>query len=344
MDGQSTPRARGEFMSCRFQALQWKARNVFIALATLGLIASLIEPVYAQTKIVEGYVSEGALQWPEYVAKEKGWFKENNVDIEMIPAGAGVAQQLAAGALDIGYTGCPDFMLATDHGAPIKIFMNAVKTPPYGVFAKPTVKKISDLKGKIVSVGGSKDVTLAYIGAMLASENLKPSDVDYVYAKATPDRLAALMSGGVDAAILYPPATFKAAAAGYTNLGDIGQYLKDFPFTVWAVNTNWAKDHRDALLGYLRAYSRAVAWLYDEKNKSEAVSLLVKYAKQNAADAAATYDYFIKIGAYSTDGVISPDGYKAMVTTLVRFGDLHEPVPDMSKFVDDTFVKAGWRK
>ena len=331
-------------MRCRFQALQSQARNIFTASATIGLIACSIGPVYAQTKIVEGYVSEGALQWPEYVAKEKGWFKENNLVIEMIPAGGGVAQQLAAGALDIGYTGFPDFMLATDHGAPIKIFMNAVKTPPYGVFAKPAVKKISDLKGKVVSVGGSKDVTLTYIGAMLASENLKPSDVDYVYAKATPDRLAALMSGGVDAAILYPPATFKAAASGYTNLGDIGHYLKDFPFTVWAVNTNWAKDHRDALLGYLRAYSRAVAWLYDEKNKDEAVSLLIRYAKQNPQDAAATYDYFVKIGAYSTDGLISQDGYKAMVGTLIRFGDLHEPAPEMSRFIDDSFVKAGWKK
>ena len=83
-------------------------------------------------------------------------------------------------------------------------------------------------------------MTLIYMEAFIGSAGLKASDLDFVYAKATPDRLAALLSGGVDAAILYPPSTFRAGAVGYTYLGDIETYLKDFPFTVWAANTNWA--------------------------------------------------------------------------------------------------------
>ena len=331
-------------MSYQFRKLRLRAQNAFVAAVIISLAPISIDAVHAQTKIVEGYVSEGALQWPEYVAMEKGWFKENGVSVEMLPVGGGGAQQLAAGALNIGYSGFPDFIRATNQGAPIKIIINGVSTPPYGVFAKPTVKKIADLKGKIVSVGGSKDVTLIYIGAMLTSAGLKPNDVDYVYAKATPDRLASLISGGVDAAILYPPATFKAAALGFTNLGDIGQFLKDFPFTVWAANTNWAKEHRDALQSYIRAYSRAIAWLYDQRNKDEAVALLVKYSKSNPEDASATYDYFTKIHAYSADGLISQSGYLEMTKALVGFGDLHEPIPPMSKFIDDSFVKEAWKK
>ena len=58
----------------------------------------------SSTKIVEGIVSHGALQWPEYVAIELGWFQENGVDLDMIIAGGGAAQQLAAGALNLGYS------------------------------------------------------------------------------------------------------------------------------------------------------------------------------------------------------------------------------------------------
>ena len=191
----------------------------------------------AQTKIVEGIVSHGALQWPEYVATELGWFKENGVDLDMIIAGGGAAQQLAAGALNIGYSGFPDFIRATNQGAPIKIVINGVSAPPYGVYAKPAIKKVSDLKGKIVSIGGSKDVTLIYMESFLAAGGLKAKDVDFHYAKATPDRFAALVSGGVDAAILYPPATFRAASQGFTYLGDITDHLKNFPFAVYATNT-----------------------------------------------------------------------------------------------------------
>src|SRR5262249_13621004 len=102
----------------------------------------------------------------------------------------------------------------------------------------PRSSKSPISRGKTVSIGGTKDVTLIYMEAFLASAGLKASDLDFVYAKATQDRLAALLSGGADAAILYPPSTFRAGSAGYTYLGDIETYLKDFPFTVWAANVD----------------------------------------------------------------------------------------------------------
>jgi ABC-type nitrate/sulfonate/bicarbonate transport system substrate-binding protein len=86
------------------------------------------------------------------------------------------------------------------------------------MYAKPSIKSIADLKGKTVSIGGTKDVTLVYMEAFIASADLKPTDLDFIYAKATQDRLAALLSGGVDAAILYPPSSFRAGAGGYTRL------------------------------------------------------------------------------------------------------------------------------
>jgi NitT/TauT family transport system substrate-binding protein len=255
------------------------AQRLCLALALgaatfVGTNAGTLRSARAESKIVEGFVSNGALQWPEYVANEFGWFKDDGVSVEMLVVGSGAAQQLAAGSLNIGYSGFPDFVRAANQGAPIKIVINAVDQPPYAVYAKPAIKTIADLKGKTVSIGGIK--TLIYMEAFISAAGLKRGDVDFVYAKATQDRLAALLSGGADAAILYPPATFRAAAAGYTDLGDIEANLKNFPFTVWAANTDWAAKNRGALLGYIKAYSRAVRWLYDTKNKGQAVDILAK--------------------------------------------------------------------
>jgi ABC-type nitrate/sulfonate/bicarbonate transport system substrate-binding protein len=298
----------------------------------------------AETKIVEGIVSHGALQWPEYVATEFGWFKENGVEVEMIVVGGGAAQQLAAGALNVAYSGFPDFIRATNQGAAIKIVINGVTVPPYGVYAKPAVKQISDLKGKIISIGGAKDVTLIYMQAFLAAGGVKASDVDFHYAKATPDRFAALVSGGVDAAILYPPATFRAGAQGFTYLGEIDDHLKGFPFGVYAVNADWAAKNRPALLGYVKAYGRAVRWLYDPANKEKAVDLLMKYSKQDRKDTADTYDYFFtKLKAVSQDGLISEQIYKNMTDGLISLEDMKPPVPPMGKFIDASFVQEAWK-
>jgi hypothetical protein len=39
------------------------------------LAASSIGQAHAQKPVIEGFVSHGALQWPEYIASEFGWFQ-----------------------------------------------------------------------------------------------------------------------------------------------------------------------------------------------------------------------------------------------------------------------------
>ena len=90
-----------------------------------------------------------------------------------VTVGGGGAQQLAGGSLNIAHSGYPDFARASLRGAPLKIIINDIIASPYAVFAKPQIKQIADLKGKLISIGGVNDVTLIYIKAFLASAGLK---------------------------------------------------------------------------------------------------------------------------------------------------------------------------
>ena len=76
---------------------------------------------------------------------------------------------------------------------------------------------------------------------------------------------------------------------------------------MWAANTDWAAKNRPAMLAYIKAYGRAVRWLYDITNKEKAVDILVKYSRQDRKDFADTYyDYLVtKLRAFSADGLIS---------------------------------------
>ncbi|MFZ3240441.1 MAG: ABC transporter substrate-binding protein, partial [Pseudolabrys sp.] len=107
------------------------SRSVFALASLVLLLASPTDQALAQHKIIEGFVSHGALQWPEYIATEFGWFKEHGLEVDMLVVGAGAAQQVAAGALNIAYSGFPDFIRATNAGAPVKIVINAIGQPPY---------------------------------------------------------------------------------------------------------------------------------------------------------------------------------------------------------------------
>jgi ABC-type nitrate/sulfonate/bicarbonate transport system substrate-binding protein len=148
----------------------------------LGLVLSAAT-ANAQTKIITGVVAHSATLLPNYWASDFGCAKENGYAIDFVSVGGGGAQQLAVGALQISQSGFPDYFRAIAQRAPMKIFINNNSNPPYSVHAKPAIKKIADLKGKTVSIGGVKDVTLIYMQPFLASAGLKTSDVDFVYAR-----------------------------------------------------------------------------------------------------------------------------------------------------------------
>jgi ABC-type nitrate/sulfonate/bicarbonate transport system substrate-binding protein len=310
------------------------------ALACLLVAAFSVGVAQAQTKIVTGMVAHGPPQWPQYIATELGWFKQDNIELDFVTAGGGGAQQLAAGALDICHSGYPDFARAALQGAPVRIIINDLVASPYAVFAKPSIKRIADLKGKLISIGGNNDITFIYIKPFLASAGLQTSDVDLIYAKAAGDRFSALVAGGIDATILNHPTYAKAVALGFSNLGDTKPYSEDIPFTVWAANMPWAEKNRAALTAFARNYKRGVRWLYDPANKQRAIDILLKFARQDRKDIEEAYDYQIaKLRLYGLDGDVSDKTYEKMAEGLVEIGFIKKPYPPKSAIFDGSFVQ-----
>ncbi len=297
----------------------------------------------AADTIILGVVAKLALQWPVYVAVEKGMMDRANVKLDIVATGGSpkAAQQLAAGAINIGEAGLPDLLRAIDQGAPVKIIDYEVAQPPYNLMARKDIKSIAALKGKKVMIGGSKDVTMIYLEALVKPAGLKPGDFDLLFAGATSARFAALAAGGADAVMLTSPFDFQAQAMGYTDLGAVYKVLPGFPFSGYGVNIEWAKSNRNAVVGFIKAVHQGIEWLYDKKNRAEAVNILVKSVGAKPDDVAKTYDLFFgELQAFRRDGTIPPDGFNRMLAAVAELGDLPKPVPPMSKFVDDSFLKA----
>lgn len=308
---------------------------------TVTAIAFGVSAAQAETKIIHGTVFLSSTDWAEFVADAKGYFKEQGLQVDTIPtrSSAKAIQQLAAGSLNVASSGMPDHLRGMAQGAPLKMFLNQIGTPPYAIFSKSSIKTVKDLKGKKVIIGGPKDVTRYYVETLFKQKGLEPGSYDYVYAGSTSNRFAALESGGVDAAILLPPFSFKAQQEGFTNLGNVQAALSDFPFTVYSYNTDWAKMHRKDLVGLAAALIKGKEWLYDVKNRNEAAEILSKVAKFSMADSLANYDYFIKdVKAISRDGSVSEASYQKMMDVLIGWGDMKAPIPPFSRFYDASIL------
>jgi NitT/TauT family transport system substrate-binding protein len=248
-----------------------------------------------------------ALLWPLYIGAARGMFAAENLDIKLIfaPSSAAVQQQLAAGAFQISNSGLIDQVRAIFEGAPIALVRIEGQAPPYALLAQRTIKTIAELRGKTIMVGGEKDITRVYLEHMLTPNGIKAGEYDLLYAGSTLARFAALQSGAVSAAILFPPLNFRAEAAGFTNLGFIVDYAKNLPFSGISVNASWAVRNKERLEKFLAAYTKAVVWFNEGNNRGEAIRILVEAAKQSPEDTEKSYDMYRKIDFFETKGEVS---------------------------------------
>src|SRR5687768_10668626 len=299
------------------------ARATRSLLIALGLV--LAPAAQATDTISVGLVgSTGPTHWPIHIGLKKGYYAAENIklDLVFIQSSGAVLQQLAAGSLDtVLSAGLTDPINAIDKGAPISLVRLEMQLAPYAINAKAQHKKFEELKGKIVMVDGPKSITKMYLERMLAANNMKPNDVDLVFAGATAARFQALQSGAIDATILLPPFSFAAEAAGYGNLGLIADFAKDLPFTGAAVNKNWAAKNADLVRRFLGVHNKSVAFFLDRNNRKEAIDILVEASKLKRDVIEQTYDFLHSRPFIEGSGRVSKTKIGTLLTALKAQGD-----------------------
>jgi len=298
-------------------------RRTVVAVALAALAAA---PARAADNVTIGTVgSASANLWPVFISLDKGFFAELNLkaDLVYVPSSAQVIQQLTSGSLDVTMsTGLVDPIRAIEKGSPIAIVRLEAQSPPYALVAKPSIKSYADLKGKVISVGGPKDITRIYVERMLAPNGVKPGEFDMVFAGATSARAQALLANAVDAAIILPPFNFQAVAQGFNELGLTVDFAPELPFSGTVVNLTWAKAHQDVMARVLAAHAKATAWFEDDRNRAEAVRIMVEVSKLKSDEVEKAYDFFRKGKFFEPTGKVSRKRLAALVDALVDLGDI----------------------
>jgi len=301
-----------------------------LAATVLGVLSCTGYPVISAARaadIVEvaNVGNPNPIAWPGLIAEHAGMFAAEALKVNQlyVASSAQLAQQLAAGSLNVGgSTALVDTIRASHQGAPIALLRLEGQKAPFALVGKPTIKSIQDLRGKTVMIGGPKDITRFYIDRMLAPNGLKDGDYELTYAGATPARYAALKSGAVDAVILFPPFNLLALADGFSDLGGVVDYAPNLPFSGISVNKTWAEANKPIVAKYLRAINRAIEFFNTDANRDRAIAIMVDAMKGKQEDIAKTYDYFRRISFYSPTPQVSRTKVNEIIKMMKASGDL----------------------
>ena len=192
-------------------------RAVWLSILLVFIADRDIHPQTAFKKVRMGIQSTNIGFLPFHIAYHKGFYREQGIDLETIFMST-QAVNAAFVRGDIDYSAAVNGIIQTIvRGAPAKILACAVDRPLQSFVSKKEIRSARELKGK--KIGGSTPGGTASLMADLALRHfgLEPGrDVAVVPLRG--NRVAALESGAVDAALLGVPENIIAVDKGYNEL------------------------------------------------------------------------------------------------------------------------------
>jgi len=141
---------------------------------------------------------------PFYVAKERGYFRDEGLDVEFKQGfGTDVLKLLGTGALNFGVAGGDEVLVARSQGVPLVYVGTWFQKYPITVVAMESanIRKAEDLKGRTIGVPGRYGATYVGLRALLDSAGLKESDVQI--REIGFNQVQALTQGQVEAVVGY---------------------------------------------------------------------------------------------------------------------------------------------
>ncbi len=217
---------------------------------------------------------------PIWVAQEANLFAKHNVTVDLKYLAATTAvQAMVAGAEDIGLVGNQG-VDAKLEGADLIYVASSLPTFVFQIYARPEIKSLADLKGKVVAVTQPAASTDYAMRIVLKRNGLEPDkDVRFLYAQDMNAVFTNVSMSHAAAGIMSAPTSLKAQSAGLKKIVDVTELKIPFLFTGVLSSPKIVREKNEAVMRFLRAYIEAMAVVRREKETT--LKSMGKYLKTN---------------------------------------------------------------
>jgi NitT/TauT family transport system substrate-binding protein len=308
---------------------------------TVILVLSGVQLQSLAAKIIVGVSTVNVAFLPIYITQDKGFFKDEGLDVlvVMFNAGATNLQSLIGGDVQIMAGGVPETVLARASGMDIKNFWAISNLMPFQIYGGASFKSLKDAKGRKFAISRFGSLSEFLTRASVRHFGIDPKEVTLLQIGATPARFAALSSGAVDATVIWFPVTEKAKSMGFNLLFDLKELFPDWTNVGFIAREVWLAKEREQATKFLKAFQKGVK--HTRENRDDGIKALRKYVQMDAAQAAAGYDEYRD--SFPLDGRIAEKGIAVAIDQEVEAGRLKRKIP-VNEMVDYTFINLLGKK
>ena len=285
---------------------------------------------------------------PIYLADKLGFFADEGLEIEFVnfkssPLSIGA---LLAGEVQFCLTSYDQALKMYEKGRVLKNLITTTKTHPWALLARPEIKTVPDLKGKTISAKMPGSGPRAFVSTILIHYGLNPDkDVNFA-ALPGPAIIPSYKSGAIDATFGSGNVKAEMLARGAQVLVDMNDPAQHkailgsdtYPLKVVMATADYIQQNPEIVQHFINAMVRAMKWEAD--HSSAEISTNVAEYFLGPPDEAIVTDIR---RSFSHDGIITPEGHKAIEKITIDVGLISKPIP-MDEVVDLTFLNKALEK
>ncbi|SFM08607.1 ABC transporter substrate-binding protein [Salibacterium qingdaonense] len=325
-------------------------KSIKILLCTMLTAGSMLAGCSSQqdkTTVELAEVTRSIFYAPLYAAMEKGFFEEENIDIELTTTWGGdktMTALLSEGA-DIALVGAETsiYVNSQDPAEPIINFAMLTRTDGTFLMAReePDNFQWEDLNDSVFlgqRKGGMPQMTGEYV---LKHNDIDPhEDLELIQNVDFANIANSFASGTGDYVQLFEPQATKFEQEGIAHIAaSFGEESGPIPYTVFMAEQSFFENDEETALRFTRALYRAQQWIY-EASPEEIGTVLAPYfddtPESTIADAAVRYR---SQRSYAETPLLPEEAWNNLQNIMEEAGELPER-SDYDKYVDTTIAET----
>lgn len=306
----------------------------------------------ALTPVTLSEVAHSIFYAPQYVAIEKGYFKDEGIDLTLVnSAGADkVMTALISGDAQIGFM-----------GSEASIYVYAEGSKDYAVnFAQLTQRagnflvgrnddpdfQWEDLKGTTVlggRAGGMPEMIFEYI---LKQHGIDPkTDVTIDQSIDFGLTAAAFMEGDADYTVEFEPFATKVELEGAgTVVASLGVDSGYVPYTAYCARESYLKANPELIQGFTNAIQKGLDYVNSHTAEEIAAVIKPQFSETETSTIAAIVDRYLSQDTWKTDLIFQKESFMLLQDILMDAGELEQPVPYEDLVTTEYAKKAASQK
>jgi NitT/TauT family transport system substrate-binding protein len=272
------------------------------------------------------YVSRSILDMPYIIARDRGFFKEEGLEVEFVFMKAiQTVQAMLAGGVDFG-TATGTAISAAVNGADVRVVFALTDKPSFDMIALPNITNLQQMRGKKLGISAPGSLTEILARQILIANKIPLDQVTMLSLGTSDVTYVALKAGTIDATMLQVPQTFIAQDEGYRKIAagaDFYRAVQGGLTTTKAV----ISERPDVVARVVRATQKALRLIRNDKKF--AIEFIkgpyLDMGKDRDKYADRVYDTALQL--FLTSGSVDEKLQREMIATAAQRVKPKDPVP-----------------